>query len=85
MPLGSRKMIVPRITNMENLLFLVIVQLNLVFGVAGLLWPEKFMSVYGILMFPWPATNRAIRTHGIVSIAGYLLVVVRLVLGPHLR
>lgn len=69
---------------MENLLFPLIVQLNLVFGVAGLVWPEKFLSVYGILMFPWPATNRAIRTHGLVSIAAYLLVVARLVLSTHL-
>ena len=37
-----------------NLIFCLIVQANLVFGVAGLVWPEKFMSLYGILMFPWP-------------------------------
>lgn len=65
---------------MENLFFLLIVQLNLVFGVAGLVWPDKFMPLYGILMFPWPASSRAIRIHGLVAIAGYLLVVARLVL-----
>lgn len=68
---------------MENLLFLAIVQLNLVFGVAGLVWPDKFMPLYGILMFPWPASYRAIRIHGVVAIAGYLLVVARLVLSAH--
>jgi hypothetical protein len=63
---------------MENLVFLLIVQLNLVFGVAGLIWPDKLMPFYGVLMFPWPASHRAIRIHGVVSIAGYLLVVAKL-------
>jgi len=63
---------------MGNLIFCLIVQLNLVFGIAGLVWPDKFMPLYGMLMFPWPASHRAIRMHGIVSIAGYLLVLARL-------
>lgn len=65
---------------MENLIFLVIVQLNLVFGIAGLVWPEKLMPLFGVLMFPWPASYRAIRTHGIVAIAGYVLVLSKLLL-----
>jgi len=65
---------------MENLIFCVIVQLNLAFGVAGLIWPDKLMSVFGVLMFPWPASYRAIRTHGIVSILGYLVVLGKLIL-----
>jgi hypothetical protein len=40
---------------MENLVFLLVVQLNLVFGIAGLIWPDKLMPLYGVLMFPWPA------------------------------
>jgi hypothetical protein len=63
---------------MDNLIFFAIVQLNLVFGVAGLIWPDKLMTVFGYLMFPWPATYRSIRMHGIVAIAGYLLVVAKL-------
>lgn len=63
---------------MENLIFCLIVQLNLVFGIAGLVWPEKFMRLYRILMFPWPASYRAIRVHGVVAILGYLLVVAKL-------
>ena len=59
---------------MENLTFYLIVQLNLIFGVAGLIWPDKLMPVFGLLMFPWPASHRAIRTHGFVAIVGYLLV-----------
>jgi hypothetical protein len=68
---------------MDNLIFFAIVQLNLVFGVAGLVWPDKLMQVFGYLMFPWPATHRAIRMHGIVAIAGYLLVLVKLLTAAH--
>ena len=67
---------------MENLIFLLIVQVNLVFGLAGLIWPERFMSLYGILMFPWPASHRAIRVHGVVAVLGYLLVLSRVLHWP---
>ena len=68
----------PQIIFMENLIFYLIVQLNLILGVAGLMWPEKLMPVFGLLMFPWPASHRAIRTHGLVAIVGYLLVLGRI-------
>lgn len=68
---------------MENLIFYIIVQANLVFGIAGLVWPEKLMPVFGVLMFPWPASYRAVRTHGIVAIVGYLLVLCKLLLVSH--
>lgn len=64
---------------MDNLVFCIIAQVNLVFGVAGLIWPDKLKPVFGILMFPWPASYRAIRMNGIIAIAGYLLVVGKLV------
>jgi hypothetical protein len=63
---------------MENYIILLIVQLNLIFGVAGLLWPDRLMSVFAVLMFPWPASHRAIRVHGIVAIGGYVLVLAKL-------
>jgi hypothetical protein len=63
-----------------NLIFCLIVQANLVFGVAGLVWPQKFMSLYGILMFPWPPTERAIRVNGLVAILGWVLVLSKFVL-----
>jgi hypothetical protein len=63
---------------MENFVFLAIVQLNLVLGAAGLIWPDRLMPLFGVLMFPWPASHRAIRVHGIVAIAGYLLVLGKL-------
>src|ERR1700758_860687 len=59
---------------MANLVFYLIVQTNLIFGVAGLMWPDKLMPVFGLLMFPWPASHRAIRTHGFVAIGGYFFV-----------
>ena len=64
---------------MATLVFCLIVQLNLVFGVAGLMWPDKLMPVFGLLMFPWPPSHRAIRIHGIVAVLGYLLVVIKIV------
>ena len=63
---------------MANLVFYLIVQLNLIFGVAGLIWPDKLMPVFGLLMFPWPASHKAIRIHGVVAVIGYLLVVVKI-------
>jgi hypothetical protein len=68
----------PQSLVMENFVFLAIVQLNLVFGAAGLIWPDRLMPLFGVLMFPWPASHRAIRVHGIVAIAGYLLVLGKL-------
>ena len=65
---------------MENLFFYIMVQLNLVFGLAGLVWPDKLMPVFGVLMFPWPSSHRAIRTHGIVAIVAYVLVLCKLLL-----
>ena len=63
---------------MANLVFYLIVQFNLIFGVAGLMWPDKLMPVFGLLMFPWPPTHRAIRIHGVVAVIGYLLVVAKI-------
>jgi hypothetical protein len=45
----------------ENLVFLQMVQLNLVFRVGGLIWPNKPMPLYGVLMFPWSAGHHTIR------------------------
>jgi hypothetical protein len=63
-----------------NLIFCLIVQANLIFGLAGMIWPEKLMPLYGVLMFPWPATHRAIRINGIVAILGWLLVLAKLLI-----
>jgi hypothetical protein len=54
------------------------VQLCLVFGVAGLLWPEKLMPLFDVLMFPWTATYRGLRANSIVAIGLSLLLFARL-------
>ena len=64
---------------MKSLELVIFAQSALMFGLAGLFWPEKFMPLFDVLMFPWPASHRAIRVHGIVSIAGYVLVLARVV------
>ena len=48
---------------MANLGVPLLVQLCLGFGVAGLLWPEKFVAVFDVLMFPWPATHKLVRAN----------------------
>ncbi|HKW16164.1 MAG TPA: hypothetical protein VJO35_01520 [Terriglobales bacterium] len=48
---------------MNHLLLSLVVQLSLAFGVAGLLWPERLVSVFDVLMFPWPATYRLVRAN----------------------
>ena len=68
---------------MENFLIVLIVQMNLIFGIAGLVWPDKLMPLYGVLMFPWPASHRAIRVHGVVAIMGYVLVLGKLLIIGH--
>jgi hypothetical protein len=45
-----------------------IVQLCLIFGVAGLFWPEKFVAVFDILMFPWPASHRTVRANSVAAL-----------------
>jgi hypothetical protein len=65
---------------MQMLGLCLVVQLFLAFGVAGLLWPEKFMALFGVLMFPWQASDRIIRANGMLAIALYLVVVATLLI-----
>jgi hypothetical protein len=65
---------------MLNFVLCVFIQLNLVFGLAGMVWPEKFMPLFGILMFPWAASPRLIRANGIGAIVIYLLLLSKIVL-----
>jgi hypothetical protein len=61
---------------MNNLGLYFLVQLGLAFGLAGLLWPDRFMPLFEILMFPWAANCRAIRANGIAAIGLSLLFLV---------
>lgn len=53
---------------MNHMLLSLVVQLSLAFGVAGLLWPEKLVAVFDVLMFPWPATHRLVRANAWAAI-----------------
>jgi len=55
-----------------------VVQLCLAFGVAGLLWPEKLMPFFEVLMFPWAASYRGIRANSIAAIGLSVLLFARL-------
>ena len=48
---------------MNHLVLFLVVQMCLVFGVAGLSWPEKLIDVFDVLMFPWPATHKLVRAN----------------------
>ena len=57
----------------------VIVQLSLISGMCGLLWPEKVKPVFEILMFPWTPTYRTLRLNSIGAILLSLLLFVTLI------
>jgi len=65
---------------MINLVLCLFVQLYLAFGVAGLMWPDKLMPLFGVLMYPWPASERVIRANGIAALGAYALVVGKLLI-----
>jgi len=57
-----------------------VVQLGLGFGLAGLFWPDKFMPLFEILMFPWAPSSSAVRANGLAAIGlSLLLLITRLV------
>jgi len=45
-----------------------VIQLMLALGLGGLLWPDKLLPVFDVLMFPWPASYRTIRTGSLAAI-----------------
>ena len=71
---NSQYRVPPRISNrvgvsMQHLGPFLAVQICLAFGMAGLLWPDKFMPLFHVLMFPWAATYRGVRANSIAAIA----------------
>ena len=63
---------------MNHLVLSLVVQVSLAFGVAGLLWPEKLVAVFDVLMFPWPATHKLVRANawGALLLALFLFLAV---------
>jgi hypothetical protein len=66
---------------MNNLGLCLVLQLCLAFGMGGLFWPDKFMPLFDVLMFPWAASYRAIRANSIAAIGLSLLLLVTLLTG----
>ncbi len=66
---------------MNNLGMCLAVQLGLAFGMAGLFWPDKFMPLFVVLMFPWAASYRTIRANSIAAIGLSLLLLATLLIG----
>lgn len=66
---------------MNNLGLYLVVQLCMAFGMAGLFWPDKLMPIFDVLMFPWAASYRAIRTNSIAAIGLSLLLLGKLLTG----
>ncbi len=58
-----------------------VVQFSLIFGLAGLLWPEKLTPLFQILMFPWVASSRSIRGNSLVAIGLSLILMAALLTG----
>jgi hypothetical protein len=54
---------------MQSLGLALVVQICLVVGMAGLLWPEKLKPVFEVLMFPWFPTYRTLRAHSVGALA----------------
>ena len=63
---------------MNHMVQVLVIQLSVILGVAGLLWPEKLVSIFDVLMFPWPATHKLVRTNawGALALAIFLFVAV---------
>jgi hypothetical protein len=68
---------------MNHLVLSLAVQLSFAFGVAGLLWPEKLVAVFDVLMFPWPATHRMVRANAWGSLCVALLLFLALMAKTH--
>jgi hypothetical protein len=60
-----------------------IAQLCLAFGMAGLFWPEKFLAVFDVLMFPWPSGYRTVRANSIAAIILALLLFLGIWVRPY--
>ncbi len=65
---------------MNNLFVCLLVQVSLAFGVAGLLWPEKLMPFFDVLMFPWVANHRLVRVNSLAAIGIALVILAKVAL-----
>jgi hypothetical protein len=68
---------------MKTLGLCLIIELCLAFGFSGLFWPTKLMPIFKVLIFPWPATGRAVRTNCFAALGVAALLFVTLLTSPH--
>jgi hypothetical protein len=66
---------------MRHLGVSLVIQLSFAMGLAGLLWPEKLMPMFEVLMFPWPSSFRTIRINSIAAILLSILLFLSLIVG----
>jgi hypothetical protein len=55
-----------------------VIQVCMAFGLAGLFWPEKFMPLFQVLLFPWSATYRTIRANSLAALGLSVLLLAHL-------
>ena len=67
---------------MNSLSVLVVVQLSLITGMAGLFWPDKIMPIFEVLMFPIIPTQRTLRMHSMGAVAVSVLLFLTLWVRP---
>jgi hypothetical protein len=63
---------------MDRLALCLAAQTSLAFGMAGVLWPDKFSSFFETLMFPWTASYRFVRLNGVAAIGLSIVLLLRL-------
>ncbi len=66
---------------MTELELCLMVQICLGIGLAGLLWPEKLMPIFEVMMFPFPASYRGIRANSVIALVVSVFLFARLAIG----
>lgn len=64
--------------DLHDIAICLVAQCALVFGLAGIFWPEKLSPIFDTLMFPWPSSLRTVRTNSIGALALSALLVLGL-------
>jgi hypothetical protein len=67
---------------MKTLGLCLVIEICLAFGISGLIWPTKLMPIFEVLIFPWPATGRAVRTNCFAALGVAVLLFVTLLTSP---
>ena len=66
---------------MHSVAVCLVAQFSMLFGLAGLFWPDKFLGLFDVLMFPFPSSYRTVRAHSVGAIVLSLLLSAILLVG----